>query len=63
MHLRLSVAVFLMSVLSVVLGASVSVNSTELSKNGTNLDNSTKSLNDSEISFKIREADLVVNSI
>jgi len=42
-----------------VLGASVSVNSTELSKNATNLDNSTKSLNGSESSIKIREADLV----
>lgn len=48
-----------MSVLSAVFGASVSVNSTELSKNATNLDNSTKSLNGSEIPLKIREADLV----
>ena len=49
---------FLLSVMSGVLGASVSVNATELEKNATQLDNSTKSLNGTVL--KIREADLLV---
>lgn len=59
-YLRLSVTVFLLSVMSGAMGASVSVNATELEKNTTQLDNSTKSLNGTVL--KIREADLLVIS-
>jgi hypothetical protein len=46
--------------MSSVLGASVSVNVTELEKNATHLDNSTKALNGSKIIHNIREAVLVI---
>ena len=59
-YLRLSVTVFLLSVMSGAMGASVSVNATELEKNTTQLDNSTKSLNGTVL--KIREADPLVIS-